>query len=125
MKKKILFVICLLFGLMFINAGLNKFLNYMPVPEDLPEQMEKVLMAFMEIGWLMPLVGFAEIVGGLLFIIPKTRALGAIIIFPVMIGVLLTNSVTEPSGLPLALVLLAINLWVIFENRDKYLPMVR
>lgn len=124
MKKKILFVICLLFGLMFINAGLNKFLNYIPVPEDLPEKMVKVSTAFMEIGWLMPLVGLAEIVGGLLFIIPKTRALGAIIIFPVMIGVLLTNSVTEPSELPLALVLLAINLWVIFENRHKYLPMV-
>jgi uncharacterized membrane protein YphA (DoxX/SURF4 family) len=124
MKNKILFVISLLFGLMMINAGLNKFLNYMPAPKDMPEKMLKAFQAFMTIGWLMPLVGTAEIIGGLLFIIPKTRALGAIIIFPVMVGILLTNIITAPSGLPIALVLLAINLWVIVENKDKYLPMI-
>ncbi|HEX8426827.1 DoxX family membrane protein [Hymenobacter sp.] len=125
MKQKILFVVCLLFGLMFINSGLNKFLNYMPTPTDLPEKMQKVMAAFMEIGWLMPLVGAVEIIGGILFIIPKFRALGAIIIFPIVIGILLTHITVVPSGLPIALVLLAINLWVLFENRQKYLPMVR
>jgi uncharacterized membrane protein YphA (DoxX/SURF4 family) len=125
MKKKILLVVCILFGLMFINAGLNKIFNYIPPPTDLSEKMMKVMAAFMEIGWLMPLVAFAEIVGGILFMIPKLRALGAIIIFPVMIGIILTHIFLEPSGLPLALVLLAINLWVIVENREKYMPMIR
>lgn len=90
MKNKIIFILSLLFGLMFINAGLNKFLNYMPIPVDLPEKMIKVMTAFMEINWLMPLVGFVEILGGMLFIIPKTRALGAIMIFPIMIGILMS-----------------------------------
>lgn len=125
MKNKILFVISLLFGLMFINSGLNKFLNYMPMPKDMPENMLKVMNAFMEIGWLMPLVAIAEIVGGILIIIPKYRALGAIIIFPVMIGIILTHIVNAPSGLPIAVVLLVINLWVIIENRQKYLPMIK
>jgi len=124
MKNKILFVLCLLFGLMFINAGLNKFFNYMPAPTNLPPSMMKVMKAFMEIGWLMPLVGVAEVIGGILFIIPKYRALGAIIVFPVMIGILLTNIFDAPSGLPIALVLLAVNLWALFENRAKYMPMV-
>lgn len=125
MKNKILFVVSLLFGLMFINAGLNKFFNYMPVPDDLPEEMIKIMTAYMEIGWLLPLIAVAEIVGGALFITNKYRALGAIIIFPVMIGIVLTHIVNEPSGLPIALVLLAINLWAIWENREKYLPMIR
>jgi len=110
---------------MFINAGLNKIFNYIPAPTDLSEKMMKVMAAFMEIGWLMPLVAVAEIVGGILFMIPKLRALGAIIIFPVMIGIILTHIFLEPSGLPLALVLLAINLWVIIENREKYMPMIK
>ncbi|MCM4152568.1 DoxX family membrane protein [Arenibacter sp. N53] len=121
MKKKIIFIASLLFGLMFINAGLNKFLNYMPVPDDLPQNMVKLMNAFLGISWLMPLVGFVEVLGGLLFIIPKTRALGAIVIFPVMIGILLTHIISAPSGLPIALVLLGINLWVMYENRDRYL----
>lgn len=93
----------------------------MPIPKNLV----KLFAAFMEIGWLMPLIAVAEIVGGLLFITNKYRALGAIIIFPVMIGILLTHLITAPSGLPIALVLLAINLWVIIENREKYLPMIQ
>jgi uncharacterized membrane protein YphA (DoxX/SURF4 family) len=125
MKKKILFVVCLLFGLMFINSGLNKFFNYMPTPKDLPESLIKVMTAFMAIKWLLPLVGIAEIVGGLLFITNKYRALGAIIIFPITIGILLTTLVNAPSGLPLALVILATNFWVLIENRGKYMPMIK
>ena len=125
MKQKVIFVLSLLFGLMFINAGLNKFLNYMPAPKDMPEKMQKMGAAFMEISWLMPLTGIAEIAGGILFIIPKTRALGAIVIFPVMTGILLANYFAMPSGLPITLALLAINLWVIYENREKYLPMIQ
>lgn len=124
-KKKILFVISLLFGLMFINARLNKFLNYIPVPDDMPEAMVKLTEALMSISWLMPLVAVVEIVGGILFIIPKFRALGAVVIFPIMVGILLTHTINEPSGFPMALVLLLINLWVIFENREKYLPMIK
>jgi putative oxidoreductase len=125
MKKKILFGVSLLFGLMFINSGLNKFFNYMPMPKDMPEEMMKAMGAFMQIGWLMPLVAVAEITGGILFITNKFRALGAIIIFPVMAGILLTHIFIAPSGLPLALVFVAIEIWVIIENREKYLPMIR
>jgi uncharacterized membrane protein YphA (DoxX/SURF4 family) len=125
MKNKILLVLGILFGLMFINSGLNKFFNYMPMPEEMPESMIKLMTAFVQIGWLMPLVAVAEIVGGLLFMIPRFRPLGAIVIFPVIVGILLTHIVNAPSGLPIALVLLAINVWVIFEHREKYLPMIR
>lgn len=124
MKQKIPFVIFLLFGLMFINAGLNKFLNYIPVPDDLPEAMVKMSMAMAEISWLFPLVAIVELVGGLLFIIPRFRALGAVIIFPIMIGIVLTHLTVAPSGLPVALLLFLINLLVIYKNRKKYAPMV-
>lgn len=125
MKKKILMIVSVLFGLVFINSGLNKFFNYMPMPEDIPEKMMKVMTAFTEIGWLIPLIAVAEIAGGLLFITNKYRALGAIIIFPVMAGILLTHILIAPSGLPIALILLAIEIWVIIENREKYLPMIK
>ncbi|MFC0518261.1 DoxX family membrane protein [Mucilaginibacter angelicae] len=125
MKSKILFVLCLLTGLMFINAGLNKFLNYMPMPKDMPQNMVKVMQAYMEIGWLMPLVGAAEVLGGLLLIIPRTRALGAVVLVPILTGILLSNIYMAPSGLPIVLVMIAIIIWVIIENWEKYLPMIR
>jgi uncharacterized membrane protein YphA (DoxX/SURF4 family) len=125
MKTKILFVLCLLVGLLFINAGLNKFLDYMPVPEDLPEAFVQMMQAMMQMGWLMPLVGVAEIVGGVLFAIPRTRALGAIVLFPLMVGILLAHFYADPSTLVMPLVFFGIMVWAMVESRAKYLPMIR
>lgn len=113
--KTTLFV---LFGLLFINAGLDKFLHYMPVPPLEPEIM-KVGEAFMTVSWLMPLVGIVELLSGLLFLFPKTRLLGAVMLFPVMIGILIHNAVYMPSGLIIAGVLFLIQLNVLYENRSR------
>lgn len=125
MKQKILTVLSVLLGLLLINGGLNKFFNYMPVPEDMSEEMVKDFNAIMEISWLMPLIAIAEIIGGLLIIFPKTRALGAVVLFPIMVGILLTHIFVDLSGLPIAIVIWAIFLWIIFENREKYKPMFK
>lgn len=124
MKKKILFVFCLLFGLLLINGGLNKFFNYIPVPEDISEAMLNDFTAIVEIVWLMPLIASAELLGGLLIIFPKTRALGVLIVFPVMVGVLLTHIFVERDGLTIALIIWALLLWIIYENRYKYYPIL-
>lgn len=125
MKNKILNIVALLFGLLLINGGLNKFLNYMPVPENLPTALIKDSVALLEIEWLMPLIGIAEVVGGLLIIVPRTRALGALVVFPVMVGVLLTHIFVAPDGLIIALVIWAILLWIIVENKQKYLQLLK
>lgn len=122
MKNKILFVISLLFGLMMLNSGLNKFFHYMAM--EMPEEATQIIGAFIASGWLWPLVAIVEIVGGILFIIPKYRALGAIIIFPIIVGIFLFNATLAPVMLPVAAALLVINLWVIWENRNKYLPII-
>jgi len=124
--KIIKLIICLLFGLMFINAGLNKFLNYMPMEKPTPEQME-LFAAFEKIFWLMPLVGAVEIVGGLLFIFPKTRALGAIVILPVMVGIVIHVFTMDksPMGMSIAGVLFLINLWMIIDNKEKYRALLK
>ncbi|MCA5005114.1 DoxX family protein [Sphingobacterium bovistauri] len=117
------FIVCLLAGLMFINAGLNKLFQYIPTPE-LSEQLIKVNQAFETIAWLMPLVAVVEIVGGLLFVIPKTRALGAIVLFPIMVGIMLQHIYYAPEGLPMAGIFLIIILWAIIDNRNKYLTLI-
>src|SRR5690606_22262751 len=176
MKRKILNVLSVLFGLLLMNAGLSKFFNYMPVPENppeavvkdnpalaeiswlmpliasaqvlggllilfpktsalaavqvvpvpenLPEAVVKDNAAFAEISWLMPLIASAELLGGLLILFPKTRALGALVVFPVMVGVLLTHTLVAPEGLPIALVIWAILLWIILDNKQKYLALI-
>ena len=124
MKSKILTVLCALFGLGMIVFGANKFYPFMPMPE-LTEQQKIIFGAFGTIKWLMPLVGITEIVGGLLIAIPKTRALGAIVILPVMVGIIVHNLTFDPSQLAIPAVFALINLWAIADNTDRYKAMIK
>jgi len=124
MKSKILFGVSLLFGLMMINSGFNKFFNYMPMP-SVPEAAGQFMYAIIQSGWLFTIVAIVEIIGGALFICAKTRALGAIVLLPIIVGILLFNLVMAPNGAIMALILFAINIWIIVENKNKYLPMIQ
>ena len=119
--KIVKLVICVLFGLFMLNSGLNKLFQYMPMPEMTEAQMN-MFGHLMAITWLLPLVAVAEIIGGILFMVPKLRALGALIMLPVTVGILLHHSVIEPQGLIIGIVVFAINVWIIADNWGKYKP---
>lgn len=123
MRDKIQFVAAVIFGLVMVNSGLNKFFNYMPMPEISPEMMN-VVMALVATKWIIPLVGIAEVIGGVLVVIRKSRALGAIVIFPVMIGILVHHLTHDVAGIGLSIILFAINIWLIIEHRARYFPMI-
>lgn len=124
MKNKMLTVLCILFGLLMLNSGLNKFFNYMPMPET-SEEMRQIMGAFMTIKWIFPLVAVVEIIGGALIAIPKTRALGALVILPVMAGIFVHHLVHDLSGMGIPLLLFAINIWAIIANWHKYEPILK
>ena len=124
MKRKVFNILSVLLGLFLLNGGLNKFFNYMPIPEDLPEAITRDNEALMEIIWLMPLIASVEIFGGLLLLFPKTRALGALVIFPVMVGILLTHIFVAPEGLLMALIIWVVLFWILFENKQKYYSLI-
>ena len=124
MKNKIFTTLCILFGLMMINSGLNKFFNYMPMPE-MSEEMMQIMGGFMTIKWIFPLVAIIEIIGGALIAIPKTRALGALVILPVMVGIFVHHLIHDLTGIGIALILFVINIWAIVANWNKYEPIIK
>lgn len=125
MKNKIFNIISVLFALMMINGGLNKFFNYLPAPPDLPADLVNDNAALMEIEWMMPLVAIAELLGGILILFPRTRALGAIVVFPIVVGIMLLHATVAPNELPIALVLVAVLGWIFYEYREKYIQLVK
>jgi uncharacterized membrane protein YphA (DoxX/SURF4 family) len=124
MKGKILTVLCILFGLGMIVFGANKLVPFMPMPE-MTEEQKTMFGAFGTIKWLMPLIGITEITGGLLVAIPKTRALGAIVILPVMVGIIVHNLTFDPGEIAIPAVFAIINAWAIIDNKDRYMPMIK
>lgn len=96
----------------------------MPMPE-MSEEMMQIMGGFMTIKWIFPLVAIIEIIGGALIAIPKTRALGALVIFPIMVGIFVHHLVHDLSGIGIALILFAINIWAIVTNWNKYEPIIK
>lgn len=95
----------------------------MPMPELSPEMMA-VFGAMMTIKWLIPLVAVAEIVGGVFLAIPRYRALGALILLPVMVGIIVHHLTHDLAGIGLGLFLFLIEVWVIAEDKEKFMPLV-
>lgn len=123
MKSKLLMIVSILLGLMMLNAGLNKFFNYMPVPE-MPAEAVALMTAFMVSGYLFSFIALTEIIGGILLFLNKTRALGAIVLLPITVNILLFHLVLTPGDAIVSIIIFFINVWIIYENREKYLPMI-
>lgn len=119
MKKTIYNILCVLFGVGMIVFGANILFNFLPMPKMSPEQQD-LFAAFGKIGWLMPLVGLAEILGGLLVLLPKTRAVGALVILPIILGILAHHIHHDPEGIGAGVVFGIIELWILMENWKKY-----
>ena len=94
----------------------------MPVP-DMPE-MQAINEAVGTLKWIIPLTGAIELISRLLILYPKTRALGAVMLLPVMIGILAHNATFVPSGLAIAGVLFLIHIWIIVDNWMKIKSLV-
>lgn len=124
MISKILTVLCALFGLAMIVFGLNILIPFIPMPQ-LTEEQKIIFGAFGTIKWLMPLIAVVEIMGGVLIAIPKTRALGAIVILPVMVGIIIHHLTLDPAGIAIPLVFMLITLWAIVDNKERYVPMIK
>jgi putative oxidoreductase len=122
--KIVKIIVFALFGLLFIQAGADKLFHFMPTPE-LTEVQKKSFEAFMQIAWLMPLVAVIEILGGVLIAIPRFRALGAIVILPIIVGIFLHHTVVDRSAMIFAIVLAAINIWAIADNYKKYEALIK
>ena len=77
-------------------------------------------------GYLWELIGFSEILFGLMIIIKRTRIIGAILLLPVTLNILLFHAFLEPDEI-LSLfhvaLLFLINSIIIIFNRNKVKPL--
>lgn len=119
MKEKVLMVFRILFGLLMVNSGLNKFLQYMPMPEMTPEA-GALMGAFLEAGYMFPLVAVVELLAGAMIISKRFNALGAVLIMPITVNIFLIHTVLDPAGFVMGAILLVLNIWFLLDDKEKF-----
>jgi putative oxidoreductase len=84
MQRRIALGLRVIIGIMMAVVGLLKF-----VKPDFKVAADATLQAFIDSGWLWPLIGAAELVGGVSLASGQYVPLGLAILTPIVVGILL------------------------------------
>ena len=123
-RNKILFrTVQVVLGLYLLFAVLSSYVQFFPAP-----QFNEAAMAFFgalfATGYILPLMQLIFLISGLMFIFNKWSALGAIMLFPITVNILLFHIFLEPMGISMAIIFAIMHFYLIAVHWPRYLPMV-
>jgi len=112
-------------GLPLVVFGLNMFLNFIPQPKmELPEGAVAFSTALMNSGYMMPMIGVTFLVVGLMLVTNRFVPLALALFAPFIVNSILFHVYLEHSGLPMALVFLALELYLAWSYRSAFRSML-
>ena len=113
-----------LFGVIWVVFGLNFFLHFIPMPP--PNEAEGAFLgAMFATGYFFPFVKVVEIICGLLLLSNLFVPLALVVIAPITLNILLVHTFLDQSGLPIALLVTALNLILGLAYIEKFKPMLQ
>lgn len=124
MKNKVNLVLRVLLGLILLTFGLNKFFNFMPMP-DMPEPAGELMGAFMASGYIMPMIAITEIVTGTLLLLGMFVPLALVLLAPLSVNIILFHIFLAPAAILPGLIVAALNLYLLIAYRKRYEPILR
>ena len=113
-----------LLGLVFTVFGLNIFLMFLPMPPQKPSLATDFSKALMESHY-MYVVGFLQVAGGLLLLIGRYVPLGLTLLGPVIVNILLFHTLLETNGLPMAILVSVLALFLLWRYRTNFAGLVK
>ncbi|HYJ06514.1 MAG TPA: hypothetical protein VEX43_15365 [Chthoniobacterales bacterium] len=118
--KYIIIIARVLLGLVFTVFGLNGFLHFMgPMPE-MQGQAGAFITALASSGYIY-VIAFLQVVGGLCLLLgARFVPLGLTLLGPVIVNIVLFHVFLEPAGLPMAIAISALALFLLWIYRFKF-----
>ena len=115
----------ILMGLPLVVFGLNGFLNFLPQPSTpLPAGAAAFAGALMNSGYMMQLIGATLLIVGVLLVSNRFVPLALALFAPFIVNSIAFHVFLEHSGLPMAAVFLALELYLAWVYRKAYGPML-
>lgn len=115
-------IIRVLLGVTMLLFGLNGFLHFMPNP---PANQSMGMFIGAATGYLFPLVAIVEVVCGVFLLLKLYLPFTNLILFAFLIHPFLAHLFLEPAGIGLAAISIAMNIFLLYAYRDKYLHLIK
>ena len=115
----------ILMGIIFFVTGLNGFLNFLPQPSTMPEGAIAFAGALVKTGYLFQLLMGTQVIASLLLLANRFVPLALAILAPIVVNIVAFHFFLLPSGLGLALVVLALEIYLAWVHREAYSPCSR
>jgi uncharacterized membrane protein YphA (DoxX/SURF4 family) len=113
-----------LLGLVFFAAGIMGFFAPQPDPASIPEAIYAFNTAMMKTVYLFPLIKGTEAVAGLLLLSNRFVPLALTLLAPVIVNIVALHAFLLPSGLPIPLVIVLLEVYLAWAYRDAFRPML-
>ena len=114
-----------LLGLIFVVFGLNMFLHFIPTPPP-PEGPARDFMMALFVSHYLYVVGALQVVGGVLLLIGRQVPLvGLTLLGPVIVNILCFHVLMAPAGLPMAVLVSLLALFLLWRYRDHFAGLVK
>jgi len=115
-------VVRVLLGLMFLVFGLNGFLNFMPAPKDMPQEIMTVVGSLMQAGYITVVSG-AEVVIAVLLLLNRFVPLALALLAPIIVGILTFHIAMAPATIGPGIVVAVMELYLAWAYRGAFKPM--
>jgi uncharacterized membrane protein YphA (DoxX/SURF4 family) len=112
-----------LLGLMFLVFGLNGFLNFIPAPKDLPQDVITVSTGLM-MGGYMAVVSGTEIIVAVLLLTNRFVPLALALLAPIVVGIITFHVAIAPATIGPGIVVLLMELYLAWVYRAAFRPML-
>ena len=113
-----------LLGLIFLVFGANMFLHFIPMPPP-PEGPARDFMTALFATRYLHVVGALQIAGGVLLLTGRWGPLGLTLLGPVIVNILCFHALMAPAGLPMAMVVSALALFLLWRYRESFAGIVK
>ena len=124
MKSKAVTGARFVLGLVFFVFGLNGFLHFIPQPPPSGAAGDFAGALFAS-GYFFPLLKGTEVIAGALLLAGRFVPLALAVLAPIVVNIVAFHAFLAPQGLPLAIVVLALEVGLAWAHRSVYRPMLR
>ena len=122
MSDKLTMAVRLLLGLMMLIFGINKFLNFLPMPE-IPGDGGTLMGIYFTSGF-MSIIGILEIVFGLALLLNKYVPLALTFIVAILFNAFIFHALHDMAGIGGAAVGLAMSLYLVYAYKVRFLSLL-